>query len=60
MDLLVVSADKSCIVLWRFSEGAISGDGLTKVISAKEKWGIDSAVNCLKCSPFHEDEVAIG
>lgn len=61
VDLLVVSADKSgVIVLWRFPEGAVRGDGITRVFATKEKWGIDSAVHCLKCSPYHEDEVAIG
>jgi hypothetical protein len=63
-DLLVVSADKSgVVVLWRFpAEGAtVRGDGsITRVFPTKEKWGIDSAVQCLKCSPYNEDEVAVG
>jgi hypothetical protein len=63
-DLLVVSADKSgVVVLWRFpAEGAaVRGDGsVTRVFTTKEKWGIDSTVQCLKCSPYNEDEVAVG
>jgi hypothetical protein len=60
-DLLVVSADKSgVVVLWRFAEGGVRGDGTTRTFAVKESWGIDSTVQCVKCSPYHEDEVAIG
>lgn len=60
-DLVVVSADKSgLVVVWRFYDGVVSGDGLSKTLHVKEAWHVDATINCLKCSPYHADEVAVG